>query len=167
MNFSKVLLGGFIKRRDGMKCEIFNIRLSKEYKERDILTLNEFLKDIDPYRIFSSVILGDTPSWSVLIFYKDKKREIFYKEGMEKPILNPTEERLYEVLRRWRNEQAINEHVPPYIIAHNSWLKRIAKMHIKTKEELLCIKGFGKKRIEKYGDDILREVQEFWSNERI
>jgi len=45
------------------------------------------------------------------------------------------------------------------MIAHNSWLMQIAEMRITEKEELQKIKGFGKKRAEKYGDEIIQIVK--------
>jgi hypothetical protein len=80
---------------------------------------------------------------------------------VEDTTLTPTEEELYESLRRWRNNQATKEGLAPYMIAHNSWLKQMAKMCVKTKGDLLHVKGFGEKRAEKYGDDILKVVESF------
>lgn len=145
-----------------MKCKIFNIRLSESYGKSDELVLNNFLENIKVSRIFSSVIGGNTPFWSVLIFYEDKTEEkVKYIHSVEEITLTSLEESLYEALRRWRNEQAAKEGITPYMIAHNSWLKQMVKMHVKTKEDLLQIKGFGEKRTEKYGDDILRVVKSF------
>jgi superfamily II DNA helicase RecQ len=42
------------------------------------------------------------------------------------------------------------------MIAHNDSLMQIAILQVKSKEDLLKIKGFGEKRAEKYGDEILR-----------
>jgi len=42
------------------------------------------------------------------------------------------------------------------MMAHNDSLMQIAILQVKNKEDLLQIKGFGEKRAEKYGDEILR-----------
>lgn len=44
---------------------------------------------------------------------------------------------------------------------HQSTLMDIASMIPKTKEELLSIKGFGKAKYEKYGEDILKITSEY------
>jgi len=147
-----------------MKCKVFNVHLSEGYGKNDESALNEFLENIKVSRIFSSVIGGEAPFWSVLIFYEDKTEKVKHTLSAEEITLTPAEEGLYEALRRWRNEQATKDGIAPYMIAHNSWLKQMIKMHVKTKEDLLRIKGFGEKRTEKYGDDILKVIESFLHN---
>ena len=79
-------------------------------------------------------------------------------KNAEEFILSPEEQELYDILRTWRNEQARADDLQPYIIANNLSLKHIAKKQVKTKEDLLQIKGFGAKRAEKYGDSILKVI---------
>jgi superfamily II DNA helicase RecQ len=71
-------------------------------------------------------------------------------------VLTAEQEKIYAALRNWRNEQASENGLAPYMIAHNDSLMQIAILQVKTKEDLLQIKGFGEKRAEKYGDEILR-----------
>jgi ATP-dependent DNA helicase RecQ len=71
-------------------------------------------------------------------------------------VLTADQEKSYAALRSWRNEQASQTGLAPYMIAHNDSLMQIAILEIKNKEDLLQIKGFGEKRAEKYGDEILR-----------
>jgi ATP-dependent DNA helicase RecQ len=71
-------------------------------------------------------------------------------------VLTADQEKNYAALRNWRNEQASQTGLAPYMIAHNDSLMQIAILQIKSKEDLLQIKGFGEKRAEKYGDEILR-----------
>jgi len=66
------------------------------------------------------------------------------------------QEKAYSALRTWRNERASRDGVPPYLIAHNDSLMQMATMSIKTNEDLLQVKGLGEKRVQKYGDEILR-----------
>ena len=70
--------------------------------------------------------------------------------------LTPEQEEFYSALRTWRNERASQDGVPPYLIAHNDSLMQMAAMSIKTHEDLLQVKGLGEKRVQKYGDEILR-----------
>ncbi len=70
-------------------------------------------------------------------------------------VLTAEQEKRYLALRNWRNEQAGENGLAPYMIAHNDSLMQIAILQVKSKEELLQIKGFGEKRAEKYGEDIL------------
>jgi ATP-dependent DNA helicase RecQ len=89
------------------------------------------------------------------------------KTSVEKPVkaesvvpepivLTAEQEKSYAALRNWRNEQASQTGLAPYMIAHNDSLMQIAILQVKSKEDLLQIKGFGEKRAEKYGDEILK-----------
>lgn len=71
-------------------------------------------------------------------------------------ILTPEQENDFNNLKKWRNERAARDGRAPYMIAHNDSLMQIAALPVKTKEDLLQIKGFGEKRAEKYADEILR-----------
>jgi len=50
------------------------------------------------------------------------------------------------------------------MIAHNDSLMTMAKIKPHTTEELVSIKGFGEKRAQKYGDELL-EIISNWRNE--
>jgi superfamily II DNA helicase RecQ len=70
--------------------------------------------------------------------------------------LTAEQENSYNALRTWRNELASRDGVPPYLIAHNDSLMQMTTMSIKNNEDLLQVKGLGEKRVQKYGDEILR-----------
>ncbi len=86
-----------------------------------------------------------------------RKTEITTSDSSPEPIkLTAEQENFYNALRTWRNERAGRDGVPPYLIAHNDSLMQMATMSIKTNEDLLQVKGLGEKRVQKYGDEILR-----------
>ena len=66
---------------------------------------------------------------------------------------------LFEALKAWRRERAGAEGVPPYVVAHDSVLAAVAEARPATLAELGSIKGFGPKKLEKYGEDILAVVR--------
>ena len=43
------------------------------------------------------------------------------------------------------------ENIPPYVVAHDSVLKRLAKAKPMSKEEMIEAEGIGEKNFEKYG----------------
>ena len=69
--------------------------------------------------------------------------------------LDSIEMEIYEALTEWRNHKSNEENLAPFIIAHNSWLKQIIKMRPKSNKELYGIKGFGERRVNKYGKEII------------
>ena len=70
-------------------------------------------------------------------------------------------ENLRAQLQEWRTERYKADNVPAYTILHQSTLLEIATLVPKTREELLNIKGFGRAKLEKYGDEILAITSKF------
>lgn len=70
-------------------------------------------------------------------------------------------EELRERLQEWRTERFKADNVPAYTIMHQSTLIEIASLVPKTMTELLSIKGFGKARCEKYGQQILEITSKY------
>lgn len=67
----------------------------------------------------------------------------------------------YEILEKLklkRKEIAEREGKKLFMIFHNAVLERTAEVLPKTKDDLANIKGWGKRKIEKYGDEILAIV---------
>lgn len=67
---------------------------------------------------------------------------------------------LVQALIDWRREKYQKDNVPAYIILHQKTLLAIADLAPTTKEELLTVKGFGKSKCDKYGDEILEVVRQ-------
>ena len=81
------------------------------------------------------------------------------KAAAEKTDLPPPDPELYERLRAWRFKLAQKQGTAPFIIAHDKHLQAVAGLKPTTKEELLNVPGYGPKKVETYGDDILHIVQ--------
>jgi len=64
-------------------------------------------------------------------------------------------ERILEILKQKRREIAQREGKELFKIFHNSVLEATATALPKAKKELAEVKGWGKKKIEKYGDEII------------
>lgn len=78
-------------------------------------------------------------------------KKLVRKEG-EESVVN---ESLREKLTEWRTKRFKADNVPAYTIMHQSTLLEIAAVAPETMEGLLGIKGFGKAKFEKYGEEIL------------
>jgi translin len=72
--------------------------------------------------------------------------------------LNPIEQEIYKALSEWRTRKSIEDHVAPYIIAHNSVLKEIVRLRPATPKELSTLKSLGERRVNKYGKEIIAIV---------
>lgn len=73
--------------------------------------------------------------------------------------LNDLEKAQYENLRDWRNELAANEGIPAYVLMYNAQLFEIVQKQPRSQSDFASIKGM-KKKAEKYGDEIIRILQE-------
>ncbi len=75
--------------------------------------------------------------------------------------LNEADQMLYNRFRQWRQEKAKEQGVPVFIIATNKILQSLTVKKPATFESLKEIKGFGRKKIEKYGKEILDIIKGF------
>jgi ATP-dependent DNA helicase PIF1 len=82
------------------------------------------------------------------------------KTRAETAALPPPDPELFERLRAWRADKARELGMPAYIIAHDKTLAAVAGLKPISEPELLDVPGFGPKKVETYGADILRVVQE-------
>jgi len=136
-----------------MKFKVFRIRLEDGYREQDEAALNEFLDGINVTQVFASVVQD---AWSVLVSYDEAQGDKPKQNDEKLTTTLSTEERtLYEALLQWRNEKAKQEGIAAYMVAHSESLRQVVKLGVRTRDELLKVKGFRERRVRKYGDDIL------------
>ena len=74
--------------------------------------------------------------------------------------VSPADEALFQQLRAWRLETARAAGAPPFVIAHDTVLQRIAAARPQNEAELAEIKGIGPKKLAQYGSAILTLVRE-------
>ncbi len=74
--------------------------------------------------------------------------------------LTPAAEAVFEALRSWRTEQARREKMPPYVVMSDAHLKGIAGEAPGSLTELARCPGIGPVKLERYGDDILRVLEQ-------
>ena len=73
--------------------------------------------------------------------------------------LNYEESKLFEKLRSMRMDLSRAENLPPYVVAHDSVLKRLAKVKPMSKEEMIEVEGIGEKNFDKYGVYFLKVIR--------
>lgn len=153
-----------------MQCKVFALRLDDSLSA-DLAALNVFLNAVDVVFMEQGLVQGHPAVWSVLVFYENRRGEpppLPSAESLVKATLevqarleerDPEEAKLHETLRRWRADRAKREDVPVYIVAPNRLLDEIARVKPKSRGDLETLKGFGPKRLEKYGDELLKLIQ--------
>ena len=68
------------------------------------------------------------------------------------------DEVLFVKLKDWRFKRAQADKVPAFMIAHNTALSAVAASRPTTPQQLLGLSGFGSRKVEAYGPDILAIV---------
>jgi ATP-dependent DNA helicase RecQ len=74
---------------------------------------------------------------------------------------------LKEYLREWRRNTARDKGVSAFVVLHDSALVDLCLAKPSNLQELRRISGFGDKRVEMYGDQILEAIRRFRQNESI
>jgi ATP-dependent DNA helicase RecQ len=77
------------------------------------------------------------------------------------------DQELFESLRALRRQVADHEGIPPYIVFHDSSLKEMATRLPRNRAEFRSIEGVGDKKLEKYGDLFLKEIDAHCQRSRV
>jgi ATP-dependent exoDNAse (exonuclease V) alpha subunit len=72
-----------------------------------------------------------------------------------------SENELLATLKRWRNHIVEETGLPVYLVANGKSLAEIAVYLPLAKKDLLLITGFGKAKVDKYGDEIIEMVDDY------
>lgn len=67
---------------------------------------------------------------------------------------------LFEILRRWRKEEAVRLGLPPYLVFHDSMLRAMVSAMPQTIAELALISGVGVRKAELHGVAVLTILKE-------
>lgn len=145
-----------------MKIKVLKIRIDEEHLLEDQKIVDSFLKSHEIIKAETAFVQNEQ-FWSVLIYFNNLedvtkttiKEPKSLKYSAENEDLNNDEIEILEALKLWRSEKAKEQNLPTYFIATNKELISVAKYKPAKKEELLDIKGFGKHKIENYGEEIL------------
>ena len=117
----------------------------------------------------AATLKASLPQFDVEQYIKAKNTSLLTKEEKSKKKTrtitivsdNSLTNELIDILKDWRSERSYEIDKPPFYIMHQTTLVEIAKAMPQTKEELLDIEGFGKKKYENYGEEILQIINDF------
>ena len=72
--------------------------------------------------------------------------------------LHPADAGLFEALRRWRSDTALELGVPAYVILHDRSLRELATLRPATRDHLATVPGIGSAKLERYGSRLLELI---------
>lgn len=139
-----------------MQVSVFSIRIDPAFLELDQKKLNEFLKTVTFKKSSTQLIESGEFHWSVIIHYENEaqnKPEQLERKSYED--LLPKDKQVYGYLKKWRTEKSEQLNQKKFMICHNSELIDLAQYKPSNLEELKQIKGFGKQKADKFGEDII------------
>lgn len=92
---------------------------------------------------------------------KEQEKVFLKKKDLKRSGSDAKYPELFERLRKRRYEIAQNEHRPPYIIFSDKALKEMSTYLPTTEKRMLDVNGVGASKLEKYGQEFMRIIQEF------
>jgi ATP-dependent DNA helicase RecQ len=85
----------------------------------------------------------------------EQKQILANTQSDESQLLEPAAQQLLDRLRSWRSKTARAHGVPAYVIFHDATLRELVRLCPQTEDELLQITGVGKRKLDRYGDNLM------------
>ena len=92
-------------------------------------------------------------------------QRVFAERGVEKQLVKVDED-LRDYLREWRRTTARKQGVPAYVVMHDSSLDELCSVRPRSLPELLAVSGFGERKADTYGRQILEVLGQFKAGAR-
>lgn len=142
-----------------MNIEVFSVRTAGGSLQSDQKKLNDFINSVQFSKSEAHFVESDE-YWSVMIYYEPKTvpkqpKEAEVITSLQESDLTPGGLYVLECLKAWRTDQANALQLPKFMICHNVDLLQIAYHLPKDVEALGRIKGFGEKKVARYGEAII------------
>src|SRR5271167_3277197 len=85
---------------------------------------------------------------------------------LEKPVTSDFDPELREYLRQWRGAVAKQENVPAFVVMHDTSLAEICRKRPASLAKIRGVSGFGERKTEHYGQQILDAMERFRNGAR-
>ena len=148
-----------------MKLKVFTLPFDEARGAFDGSELEGFLEHREAVTVIDHFhVRGGTPVWAVLVGYTEPRRpgdpaRLAPPGYDQRADLGPDERRVFEAVRRWRNERATREGKPPYVLLTNRMLADIARARPASLAELQQVRGIGERKSADYGAELVEVVR--------
>ncbi|MCB2308603.1 NERD domain-containing protein [Clostridium estertheticum] len=105
-------------------------------------------------------IVSQAPDDTVKMIVKEiqfKEKDIIKEEVTPEAVVEAID--VYNILKAYRLKTSRDEGIKPYMVFSNAEMETLIKANPKSKSELHMVKGFGDKKVEKYGEEILEIIK--------
>jgi ATP-dependent DNA helicase RecQ len=132
---------------------------------RQLIALGYLYADIENYGALKmnpscKPLLNGAQTLQLRQFVKTRKLSSKSSAGKVKVTLQAADTPLFDALRLHRSELAQQQAVPPYVILHDKTLHAICEHRPANSAQLAQIPGIGARKLELYGDDLIRIIQQ-------
>jgi ATP-dependent DNA helicase RecQ len=132
---------------------------------RQLIALGYLNADVDNYGALKlnascKPILGGSQTLHLRQFVK-RRKPAKAAGAKARHVLHPADTALFDALRLHRSELAQQQSVPPYVILHDKTLHAICELRPDSTAQLAEIPGIGARKLDLYGDDLIRITQQF------
>ena len=124
------------------------------FHKNNALQLTEFSKKV----LFENKLVHLTKP--TVVTEKEKETK---KKSVKKPVSNT----LFERLRQLRQQIALEENIPAYLVFNDATLKEIENERPLSDEEFLSISGVGQRKLDVYGTAFINEVKAFTESKKV
>jgi superfamily II DNA helicase RecQ len=100
----------------------------------------------------------DRAYWAIYIEYD----AVLKDAAQEADTFDEPQRLLFKRFREWRREKAEQQGFPVFLIATNRELRDLVTQAPRSVQALQQIRGFGKKKVERYGQEILELIRAFY-----
>lgn len=127
----------------------------------ELIAQAALMQEGDPYPV-----LKITQKGSDILFDRERimalrKQEVKAKTARERDEVGGYDRTLFERLRNARKKMAEGQQVPPYIIFSDRTLHEMCRRFPSTLSDMRKISGVGDAKLERYGEDFIREIKRY------
>jgi superfamily II DNA helicase RecQ len=156
--------------RETMPIRIFTIPFNEETQTFHDDLVTQFCVNKRVHKIETKFFTRNhQPFWTVAIHFGQilSEEKNIRVTGTPAPehLLDDQQKALLLRMKEWRRQAAEDAGFPVYLVATNAHLVSIIQQKCTSLESLKLVKGFGKAKIEKYGQALTTLVQQFYTGE--
>ncbi len=148
-----------------MKLRVFTLRLDPTTGVFDDADMTQFLADKEALTVHEHFLTHDgVPTWALLVSYREAAHGPL-KGGDRRPRtdwrgeLEPSDQPVFDALRRWRNDKAVRDGRPAYVLLTNRQLYEVVRRRPDSLAALGEIEGVGPARVEGFGEELLEVLR--------
>ena len=127
----------------------------------ELLAQNALIQEGDPYPVLKITQKGSDILFNGATITALRKEEVKTKTAQKRGVSQEYDEVLFGKLRTIRKALAEEHQVPPYIIFSDKTLHEMCRRFPSTSPDIRAITGVGDAKLERYGNDFIREIQKY------